>query len=565
VKALAVFFLLSILSSTSWSNDTMCDGELDINEQNRCLIGSSISKGDGSASKDTLVCQILGLGSAQEKNKTYWSTFLDFYKGDDDKGLLCGSHSSSSTLIASLQPQISSIGNKISKQCIEAALKRSKGQNNPQRVTCAGDYDGYTSHSYSSKSKTAYGKSEICFNEPVVDYIQYGVNSSMQCVNAIGKSIGGFSGIDPKIILRKLNRESAFNPTFYSATRGAQGTGMFQLTQGSIGEMKSGRGKYYMDKAKELSGPGGACEAFAGLLDRMPKVETRIGRKRACQFNSMGEGMARNLLFGMTYFAFLRDGNNSGSVRARLESKIGLISRGSSQYISFLKDNIDKKYLDNYFNARPEIKEIFDKDATYDKYANQIKALWGAGLTKVEMDRRISENPELSNFLKTEPEFKNLMNRGWYPDKPGAFLNILKEKKIKLGVDLNSDASFNSYMNITTPEIQERLDNAEEIVNEASLIAFGPKGMSGLANILSTRNSNKILDKLKKIGPEKLTVEDFKELARKDSVNSAYLKGLDRSMCELLDRYERKPANKYPPNCSKSFSQEELEGDLCIE
>lgn len=192
-----------------------------------------------------------------------------------------------------------SMASKIKRECIAASMTRAPGN------------DGYTcSYPTAKQAKTgspnnsqnvitpygtAGGNSLQCVNDRMVDYMTFAVNSAIQCMSPDDP-------IDTRVIFKKINNETAFNPSI--AYTG--GVGIGQTTSPAKNELTDkdlGRGRYVLEGIVNSKKP--ECNGFRKVaesdLNRAPAV------RNSCDWVNPGNGLARSLMYTVGYYLTMRD------------------------------------------------------------------------------------------------------------------------------------------------------------------------------------------------------------------------------------------------------------------
>lgn len=209
----------------------------------------------------------------------------------------CTTGSKSSTLP-------NSIG-EIPKECIQASLKRQVAQKSVEcKRTPAGNWT-YISHSPRSKSTP-------CFDQSAVDYTHYVTNKVISCFQGLPMQNGATESIDPAVLYSKLNNESGFNFTYSYGG----GVGAGQLTGWAVQEMNvldpsrtkgkvvKGNGRFILDSI--LDSKKSECAGLKPVIENDLKFKYHSPRKINCEWTSMETGLARNLIYSIGYFSFLK-------------------------------------------------------------------------------------------------------------------------------------------------------------------------------------------------------------------------------------------------------------------
>lgn len=232
------------------------------------------------AAKDPLTVKFRkkSLGAKQE-TEAGWCLACKLGEAKDP---LAEAAAQSKDLMAASRPHIKN-------ECIQASLKRDGGA--PARL-CAG----------SNKES----KEDPCVSQEVADYISFAVNEAMACVAST-------SDLEPRWMLKKLNHDSSFQ--FWTANEDRLGLGRLSAGRrrdiaGWIGTRASGskvtvpRRSAALERLAKSKDP--ACEPFQKILAK-DKPSSANGKGDECAFQSLGTGLARNLIYTLNAFADLRD------------------------------------------------------------------------------------------------------------------------------------------------------------------------------------------------------------------------------------------------------------------
>lgn len=199
---------------------------------------------------------------------------------------------------------------RIKRDCVKAALNRDSGG---EGFNCK---DGKLVP-FANRSATS-----ACLNEKIIDYITWSTNQAIDCLSP---ALGAPSNsplkypVDPRVVLKKFNSESGFN--FFLAKK--TGKGISQLINDPALDMagwyapnsktrkiewNEGNGKPILRAVAESKNP--ACAPFAKIiqdeLDGEPPPLPGT-QKNYCSWISAGEGLGRNLIYGIGYFILARD------------------------------------------------------------------------------------------------------------------------------------------------------------------------------------------------------------------------------------------------------------------
>lgn len=188
---------------------------------------------------------------------------------------------------------------KIKKECIEASLQR---EINAEGFSCSNGQP----KAFSNTGNTP------CLDQKSSDYIHFAINMGLNCLSSVRGS-----PLDSRYILKKINTETAFN--FFLANRGGKGIGQLTgiLVDDMSGVMKKdrsgkeklvpGRGSYILEALADSKNP--ACAPFKNVaLADSKKAPPEPGiPKNYCSWLSPGDGLTRNLMYTLGYYAFLQD------------------------------------------------------------------------------------------------------------------------------------------------------------------------------------------------------------------------------------------------------------------
>lgn len=173
--------------------------------------------------------------------------------------------------------------------CIAASLKRETGS-------------GYLCRSENSNPEKVPANS--CISEQIAQHYQEVINDGINCLNAEG------GGIDPKVILQKMNNESGFNPQLSSPA----GLGIGQLVPISIREMVGkkpgeGNGRKVVQRVADSSSP--FCGRFKSLANKdlqvTPPLPSMTAKQNLCPYISFDGGFARNAILSLALYVHYRD------------------------------------------------------------------------------------------------------------------------------------------------------------------------------------------------------------------------------------------------------------------
>lgn len=271
----------------------------------------------------------------------------------------------------------------IKKDCIEASLQREPGN---QGYSCDGD---------TKKKFENAGASMPCLNQKTVDFLHFAVNQAISCMST------GRVPIDPRIVLKKFNNETAFN--FYLAYSGGKGIG--QLTSDPVNEIAGyykgkkfveGNGFHILESLMDSSNP--ACTPFKEILreDLKSPPPSPGSPKNYCDWIRPGDGIARNLIYSMGYYVHVRDNIIKPSVERR-STKFA----SNSETLNYLtlaaygpdgpagaKALIDRLRLNNNMSAAEVKNKIIKANAyvrqTEEKFAEELLPVMKQNITDAD-------------------------------------------------------------------------------------------------------------------------------------------------------------------------------------
>ncbi|WP_413287557.1 hypothetical protein [Bdellovibrio sp. HCB337] len=197
-----------------------------------------------------------------------------------------------------LSKKVESKSPQISRECIEASMKRAPGNDgySCRYPTVREAQHGFdpNKQSIANKYGKAGGNTLQCVNNEMVDYMHFAVNNAIDCMSP-GRPI------DSRAIFQKLNNETGFNPSI--AYPG--GIGIGQITTSAIRELTTDAGKGQHIFEDIVSSKKESCQSFKSIakkdLQSYPPVRNR------CSYNSMGDGLARSLMYAIGYYITMRD------------------------------------------------------------------------------------------------------------------------------------------------------------------------------------------------------------------------------------------------------------------
>lgn len=193
----------------------------------------------------------------------------------------------------------------IPKECIQASLKRKVAQ---RSIECKRTPQG----NWSVTKHSSHSKSKPCFDQSTVDYTHYVTNKVISCFQGLPMKNGVTETIDPAVLYSKLNNESGFNFTY--SYEGGVGAG--QLTKWAVQEMNvlspkrtggktvKGGGRFILDNILNSSKP--ECAGLKPVIENDLKFKYHTPRTISCEWTSMETGLARNLIYSIGYYSFLK-------------------------------------------------------------------------------------------------------------------------------------------------------------------------------------------------------------------------------------------------------------------
>lgn len=150
-------------------------------------------------------------------------------------------------------------------------------------------------------------KATPCLTDLYVDFVHWAVNRVLDCVSQASDPI------DPQMIFRKINNESAFGSFMASVN----GKGLTQLVSISINETLKPRHSGHEYLKRLMSDNQERCGDLSPLLEGnlSPKGEVSTP---TCRVTAPGDGVVRNLLLGIGLFSYYRKGmRNSAEDRLK--------------------------------------------------------------------------------------------------------------------------------------------------------------------------------------------------------------------------------------------------------
>ncbi len=274
-----------------------------------CVVGSAI--------KPELVCQMRGNIALQ--NRSFLDAFLNQTQNTNNA---CSANPRNNNM-DDLEAIATTIQRKprIKRRCIEFSMKRITNLNNPRRLTCRSNQQVPTSHTFLSSSSNPHVKQELCITDDIIDYVHFAFEEVFACINAITSEHGN-RPLDAAQLFTKINNESAFG--FFLQSKA--GIGLSQLTSIATKELSGNHsGNIYQQSAlQNCTDPKNAschpsCQKLRETLSQDLQF-TDKGDVRHCQLVSLGEGIARNLFYGMSLLAHHRDSAPQNNIASVLRS-----------------------------------------------------------------------------------------------------------------------------------------------------------------------------------------------------------------------------------------------------
>lgn len=186
---------------------------------------------------------------------------------------------------------------RVAKSCITASLKRASRQ---QAYACSypAKMKNHLAHSEQSEPLDlgAAKRGNIqCITQDYIDYLHFAVNLAAKCLSSEG-------AVDTQSLFRKINAETGFNLSL--ASEG--GIGLMQITGYCAREFttKLGNGHYIFREVINSSNP--ACEPFKKIAENDLKRSPSTAKENYCAWVNPGDGLARNLLYGLGYQVHMR-------------------------------------------------------------------------------------------------------------------------------------------------------------------------------------------------------------------------------------------------------------------
>ncbi|WP_413293744.1 hypothetical protein ACLSU7_01470 [Bdellovibrio sp. HCB185ZH] len=178
----------------------------------------------------------------------------------------------------------------IKRECINASLMRDPGQKGYACTANKKSTDQDIEISYGQVG----GKTQQCITGDMVSYIQFAVNSAIKCLSPDNP-------VDARVIYQKFNNETGFN--YSIAWNGGAGIG--QMTNIAVEEIAEGNGKGILEGVAKSSKH--SCQPFKDIAKSDLAKRPRITPNNYCDFVSAGDGLGRNLMYGIAYYLHMRD------------------------------------------------------------------------------------------------------------------------------------------------------------------------------------------------------------------------------------------------------------------
>jgi hypothetical protein len=178
----------------------------------------------------------------------------------------------------------------IKRECINASLMRDPGQ---KGYACSANKKS-TDQDIEVSYGQVGGKTQQCITPDMVSYIQYAVNSAIKCLSPDNP-------VDARVIYQKFNNETGFN--YSIAWNGGAGIG--QMTNIAVEEVVDGAGRGIVEEVAKSSKH--SCQGFKDIAKLDLKKRPRINSGNYCDYVSAGDGLARNLMYGIAYYLHMRD------------------------------------------------------------------------------------------------------------------------------------------------------------------------------------------------------------------------------------------------------------------
>lgn len=288
--------------------------------------------------------------------------------------------------VSSIVNLVYSDGLAIKKQCVIAGLRREVDK---QAYVCG-----------KLRQPQSVQDDIPCVDDYVADYIRFGLNEGIRCVSdTIGR-------LDTEFIIKKINNESGF---IYFMGDG-NGVGLGQLTSYPIKDLLG-----YVDKNKNYQN-GNARSIIQSIVDSKsphcsvfkPLIKGDLERKvnpdpsdkkNICKWVDSGEGLSRNLIYSLAYYAYLKykvipslfDSGHKALENRKIMNYLTLIAYGPEglKYAKVLAQKMNRKGI----NTR-EMERILLKGS---RYLADTESKYKELLTNVRKQGNMTVyNPEFS-------------------------------------------------------------------------------------------------------------------------------------------------------------------------
>lgn len=210
---------------------------------------------------------------------------------------------------------------RIKRACIAASMKRLE--------SISGRHSYCTDDASKPIVNGQGGSRSACITNDMIDYVHWGVNKAIACINNFTDST-----LDAKVVFRKLNNESAFG--FFIDGDGGNGIG--QLTSPAVRELSPPyKGNQLITEILRSEDP--SCQPFRDILQKElifskrrncawdAKGETWTGKDcgqsfssaaNTCQMISAGDGVGRNLILSLALYVHYRERIDYPGMRSAL-------------------------------------------------------------------------------------------------------------------------------------------------------------------------------------------------------------------------------------------------------
>lgn len=177
----------------------------------------------------------------------------------------------------------------ISMKCILGALRRSSGTT---AYACAND----RAPASGKQNVVTVGPKGPCITQDLAEYMQFALQQAMECFSEAAEPI------DPRVIFKKINNESAFH--FYQAYDG--GVGLGQLTNIAVKQLTKNDTSLMTDDV--LASPKPACAPFKQIVQEdLAAGRARMPKPHYCYWTAPNRGLARNIIFSIGLYIYNRD------------------------------------------------------------------------------------------------------------------------------------------------------------------------------------------------------------------------------------------------------------------